>query len=133
VGYCHVRRDFRTFRVERIAEVTVREEAVRPRQGFDLQTYWEKARQSFEAQTKPFALTLRVSPSARHALAHAPVVREEEDGSAVVRVDVESPAEAVAYALARGAGVTVLDPPEVRAAVAASARAIAGLYMVERA
>jgi len=127
VAYCHVRRDFRTFRVERIEEVVVREETVRPRRGFDLQTYWETARQRFEAQTKPFALTLRVSPAA-HVAGDAMVLREEEDGSRVVRVDVESAGEAAAYALARGAAVTVLDPPEVRAAVAAAARAVAALY-----
>jgi len=128
VGYCHVRRDFRTFRVDRIEDLTVREEAVRPRPGFDLQTYWEQARRRFEEQTKPFALTLRVSASGRSLVAEATVLREEDCGGAVVRVDVESAAEAAAYALARGAVVTVLSPPEVRDRVAAAARAVAELY-----
>ena len=56
------------------------------------------------------------------------MLREDEDGGAVVRVDVESAAEATAYALARGAALTVLDPPEVRDSVAATARAVAALY-----
>src|SRR5947209_6046477 len=44
VAHCHVRRDVRTFRVDRIAEVAVREESVRPRSGFDLHAYWETAK-----------------------------------------------------------------------------------------
>ncbi len=128
VGYCHVRRDFRTFRVDRIEDLTVREETVRPRPGFDLQAYWEQARRRFEEQTKPFALTLRVAASGRREVAEATVLREDEDGCAVVLVLLESAAEATAYALARGAAVTVLNPPDVRDRVVAAAQAVAALY-----
>ena len=128
VGYCHLRGDFRTFNVGRIRDVTVREETVTPRRGFDLEVYWEEARRRFEAETKPLALTLRVAPSARDRVYDAIMLDERPDGGAVMRVDTESAAAAVAYALSLGPAVTVLDPPDVRASVADAARAIAGLY-----
>jgi len=128
VGYCHMRRDFRTFRVSRIADLSVRDEAVKPRPDFDLHAYWAEARQRFEQQTKPLALTLRLSPRARSRAWDGYTIRQEPDGAAVVRVDTESVEAAVAYALSLGATVIVLDPPAVRDAVATAARELAALY-----
>ena len=78
----------------------------------------------------PFALVLRVAPATRRRSwnAEGTVLEEESDGSLVVRVDTESAQAAIAYALSLGADATVLDPPEVRDAVAAAARSIARLY-----
>ncbi len=128
VGYCHMRRDFRTFRVSRIVDLLVRDEAVKPRPDFDLHAYWAESRQRFEQQTKPLALTLRLGPDARSRAWDGYTVREEADGSAVARVDTESVESAVSYALSLGATVVVLDPPEVRVAVATAVREMAALY-----
>jgi len=130
VAYCQMRRDFRTFRVSRIEDLVVRDETTRPRPGFNLQAYWEQSRRQYEEQTMPFALVLRVAPAARRRTwnAEGTVLEEEADGSLVVRIDTESAQAAIAYALALGAAATVLDPPEVRDAVAAAARSIARLY-----
>ena len=108
----------------------VRDATTRPRPGFNLQAYWEQSRRQYEEQTMPFALVLRVAPSARRRTwnAEGTVLEEESDGSLVVRIDTESAQAAVAYALSLGADATVLDPPAVRDAVAAAARSIARLY-----
>lgn len=132
VAYCRLRKGFRTFRVNRIEDVTVREETTTPRPGFDLQTYWEESRRLFEEQTRPCLLTLRVAARARHLVAAGKVAYEEEDGAVVVRVDTESPDSAISYALSLGPHATVLDPPDVRAAVAAAARAMAAIYECRR-
>jgi predicted DNA-binding transcriptional regulator YafY len=78
----------------------------------------------------PFALVLRVAPAAhrRTWTAEGTVLEEEPDGGLLVRIDTESAQAAVAYALSLGADATVLDPPEVREAVAAAARSIVRLY-----
>jgi predicted DNA-binding transcriptional regulator YafY len=130
VAYCQMRRDFRTFRVSRIEDLVVRDETTQPRPGFNLQAYWEQSRRQYEEQTMPFALVLRVAPSARRRTwnAEGTVLEEEADGSLVVRIDTESAQAAVAYALSLGAAATVLDPPEVRDAVAVAARSITRLY-----
>lgn len=128
VAYCRMRKALRTFRVSRIEDLRMREEAVHARRGFDLQRYWEEHKRRFEEQTRPFSLTLRVRRSARHAVADSTVLDEDANGAVVVRVDAESAQGALAYALSLGADVTVLDPPDVRAAVAETARAIAAQY-----
>lgn len=129
VGYCHMRRDFRTFHVGRVDDVRVRDETTRPRPGFDLQRYWEESRRRFEQQTRPCPLVLRATPAARHHVTGGTVLREEEDGACVLRVDTESTDAAITYALGLGADVTVLEPPAVRVKVAETARAIAALYV----
>lgn len=129
VAYCQMRRDFRTFRVGRIEDVTVREETVQPRPGFDLQTYWEESRQRFEEISLPFKLTLRIKSSALRRLQGATVLDRQDSADWVVaRLDLESLPAAISRALSLGADAEVLDPPEAREAVAGAAREIAGMY-----
>lgn len=128
VAYCHTRRDVRTFRVDRIVEMTVREEEVRRRPGFDLQAYWETATRRFEREARPLLVTMRVRAGARRTLPEATIVREEEDGGAVVRMAVPCVEMAASYALAHGSDVVVLDPPKVREAVVAAARTVLTAY-----
>jgi predicted DNA-binding transcriptional regulator YafY len=129
VAYCQMRRAFRTFRVGRIEELQVREEAVRPRPGFDLQAYWDESRRRFEELTKPLTLTLRVTPAALRRLhSSGEALRQDPADESVIAIDAESTGTAVDYALTLGPDAVVLAPPEVRAAFAARARAIAALY-----
>lgn len=131
VAYCQLRRAFRTFRVGRIEDVTVCDEATTPRPGFDLQSYWEESRRRYEEQTKPFVLTLRVTPPARRRLAAEGVLLHEDPGDGcMVHVDTDSETAAVSFALSLGAEALVLGPPEVRDAVATAARTIAAQYAV---
>jgi predicted DNA-binding transcriptional regulator YafY len=129
VAYCHIRKGFRTFRIDRIKEVTVREETVTPRPGFNLQEYWEESRRQFERQVNPFALTLSVSQSAlRRIGSSGSIVRDGGDGWTVVCLELPSQEEAVSYALSLGADARVIAPPEVRAAVAQAVREMALQY-----
>lgn len=132
VAYCRKRRDFRTFRVDRIRAVEVREETTTPRPDFDLETYWERARRSFEQQSMPFVLTLLVSAGALPNIrSEGQILEHRPDGSAVVRVNLESAPAAIQYALWVGPGATVLDPPEVAEGVKEAARRIARLYELQ--
>jgi predicted DNA-binding transcriptional regulator YafY len=129
VAYCQMRKGFRTFRVDRIRDLHIREEATNPRPGFDLQRYWEEARDRFERQTAPFALTLSVAPSVFPKVrSEATVLSEDPAGWMRVRVDVSSADDAIKYALGLGSGAIVVDPPEVRAAVAQAARELVAQY-----
>jgi len=127
VAYCFTRADFRTFRLSRVLDLVVREEKVDARPGFDLHAYWDAARDRFEAISNPYALTLRLAKGARDRVAGACVL--SDDGSMlVVRLAAESFSHAVAVVLALGPQAEVLDPPELRAGVAAAVQAIAALY-----
>lgn len=129
VAYCQLRQDFRIFRVDRIEDLTVRDEETAPRPDFDLEAYWEERRQAFQEQIAPFTLTLRVTPRGRTWLYdHYCILREEADGAAMVQVKLGSSNDALSYALSLGAEATVLDPPELREAIRTQAQAIASLY-----
>ncbi|MBV9281224.1 MAG: WYL domain-containing protein [Chloroflexi bacterium] len=108
--------------MDRILEMGVRPEAVRPRPGFNRQEYWDAARKRFEGEMPSPTVTMGVSPAARRALPEATVVREEPEGGAVVQISVPHRGAAVAYALSHAADVTVLDPPDIRDSVIAAAR-----------
>ena len=100
-----------------------------PRPDFDLETYWQKARRHIEKHMQPVDLILHVSPSARVGLhGDGTILREESDGSIVVRVNVDSFDAATSYVLSLGADVTILQPLVVRQAVASAAQAIAEKY-----
>jgi predicted DNA-binding transcriptional regulator YafY len=132
VAFCHASQQIETFRVGYIQDLRLRPERIQPRPDFDLQTYWKQARQHLEEKQEPLALTLRVKPSARHRLrGNYSVLREEADGSALVRVQRESLQEAVAYALSLGSEAVVLNPARVRAAVLSAAEEIVALYRKE--
>lgn len=129
VAYCHLRKDFRTFRVSRIQDLTVREEPVALRPEFDLQAYWEEARQRFEGQVLPFALTLRVAPFLLHRVGGgSTILGREPDGSVLLRLDLESREAAIFRALGLGASAAIVDPPDLREDVAAEARRVAAMY-----
>lgn len=129
VAFCLQCQSFHTFRVSEIEQIYVRQEQVTPRPNFNLHTYWREARKRLEQQISPTALTLRVSPAARYGLiGDLRIVSEEPDGYAIIKVQVESTEDAISYALALGADATVLDPPQVRNAVANTAHAITTMY-----
>ena len=131
VAYCRKRRDFRTFRVDRIRDIEVRAETTTPRPDFDLEAYWERARVNFEQQSLPFALTLLVSEGSLPRIrSEGEILEHHPDGSAVVRVHLESAAAAVHYALWVGPGARVIHPPEVADGVRTAACRIADLYRV---
>lgn len=129
VAYCYRREDFRTFRLSRILQLETLEEPVTPRPDFDLKRYWEEARRHFEAMTMPLSVMLRISPDILERMEGAfTILGEEEDGSAVAQIDLDSVDVAVSYVLSLGPDVTVLDPAEVRDGVARTAHAIAARY-----
>jgi predicted DNA-binding transcriptional regulator YafY len=129
VAYCLSCERFLTFRVSAIEDLRMREERITFDPDFDLRAYWQEARKHSEESQQPYTVKLRVRPPARYGLkGNFALVNEKADGSAIVRVEVESLEEAISYVLALGADATVIYPAQVRAAVAATAQAIAELY-----
>lgn len=128
VAYCHTRRDVRTFRVDRVVDLTVREESVRQRKDFNLQEYWDAAQKRFRDELPSITVTMRIDAAARRWLREATVVREEADGGCIIRFTVPGMDAAVGYILSRGVHAEVLDPPEVRENVIRSARGLLEKY-----
>ena len=129
VAYCLPCQSFDVFRVSDIEQLCVREESITPRPNFNLRAYWREARKYLEKQVPPTVLTLRVAASARYGMpGDVKFVSEEADGSAIMRINLESIEAAISYALGLGADATVISPPQVREAVAATAHAITEMY-----
>ncbi|HVB23597.1 MAG TPA: WYL domain-containing protein [Ktedonobacteraceae bacterium] len=128
VAFCHSCREICAFRVGYIEQLNVGQDKATIPPDFDLKAYWQKARIQLEEQ-QSFTFLLHVAPPARSGLpGDYTLLNEEAEGGAIIRVNVESFAAAVAYTLALGMNATVVSPLEVREAVADMAKGIAKMY-----
>lgn len=133
------RGDERLFRLSRVDAVAPTEHRFTRPPGFDLAAAWAERRRAFlDAMPEAF-VTVRVAPAAEPLLAlldeaapDLPLpddVDRDDHGWARLRLRFErTDEEAVRHLLRLGAGVEVLDPPELRARAAATAHALAALY-----
>lgn len=116
-----------TFRLNRIEDVRVCDDRFTPDSDFDLHAFWQEARTHLDEH--PIEVTLHLTPAARRELnGKGVLLKEEPDGSVVVRIEVESFEAAVSYALGLGSRATVIGPSKVRKAVIDTAHAIAEQY-----
>jgi predicted DNA-binding transcriptional regulator YafY len=118
IGFCHVHRDVRTFRVDRISDAALRDKTFVPSPDFDLQAYLKN-----ETQSQPrVTARLRFEPEAAHVVAgnhsYWETVEEKPDGSVEVTFPSPTLEWAASTTLAYGPAVEVLDPPELRLIVA---------------
>ncbi|GAB2576962.1 WYL domain-containing protein [Streptomyces capparidis] len=124
----------RTYRVDRILEVSVGEEECGPPGDFDLPGYWRRYEAGFPARLTVGEAVVRVAPGAVSRLP-GPLARAcagtgvaEPDGWTRAAVPIESLDHAHGAFLALGTDVEVLAPPELRARLAETARALAARY-----
>jgi predicted DNA-binding transcriptional regulator YafY len=124
----------RTYRVDQILGVAVRDEEFQPPEEFDLAGYWERYQADFHARRFRGEAVVRLSPQAASRLtgAAAQALTEtgtaEPDGWTRAVLPVESLDHAHGMFLAMGAEVEVLGPPELRARLAETSRALAAHY-----
>ncbi|WP_028920905.1 helix-turn-helix transcriptional regulator [Pseudonocardia acaciae] len=124
----------RTFRVDRMAEVTVTDHAAHRPADFDLTREWERVVQEVEARRSPLSATVlipaRLLPVLRgHFGRHCEPLGTRDDGR--VRVRVAAPmAVSIAEQLAGwGATVEVLEPDSVKAELARIGTELVRLYV----
>jgi predicted DNA-binding transcriptional regulator YafY len=128
----------RTYRVSRVvaAEPTT-DRFARP-DAFDLAAYWAESSEAYERDVPRIAVDVRVRPDRldvlRDAIGNAAVEAAETlgdpdpEGWLRLRVRLDWPDEAPLTLLRAGRWIEVLAPADVRARVAATARAIAYRY-----
>jgi len=128
IGHCHLRGAIRSFRVDRIIELTLLDQTFEVPADFDIQQYL-----AAEPQTQPrVQVRMRFVPQAAFLAlddrAFWEAVEEQPDGSVVVTFaapDLEWPAR---VALGYGPHAVVLEPEELRCLVSERARAIVAQY-----
>ncbi len=128
VGHCHIRQEVRTFRIDRIQELTLLGEVFQSPADFDAREFMSR---DFQGQTQVQArlrFTAESAHIARLNRAYWDVFEEQPDGSVVVTLLTPDLNWAASSALAYGPTVEVLDPPELRQLVRDWAQAIVTLY-----
>jgi predicted DNA-binding transcriptional regulator YafY len=129
----------RTYRVSRVLAIGPPGEPFSRPADFDLAAYWAESSAAFERDVPRIAIDIRVRPDRLDELqaitGHAAVeaaerlVEPDPEGWLRLRLRMDWPDEAPRVLLGAGRWVEVLGPPEVRAQVATTVRAIAGYYV----
>jgi predicted DNA-binding transcriptional regulator YafY len=130
----------RTYRVDQILSLSAREETFQPPRDFDLAGYWQRYRTDFLASLYAGQAVVRLSPAALAQLTGAAAraaadngIPEDRDGWIRAVVPIESVDRALRMFLALGTEAEVLEPPQLRARLAATARALAARYAADEA
>jgi predicted DNA-binding transcriptional regulator YafY len=132
IGYCHLRQEVRTFRVDRIAGLTLLDEIFDLPAEFDLHAYLAD-----EQQPAPqYRAQLRFAPQAAQTALENRLfwesLEEQIDGSVLVILASPDLDWAASSVLMYGPLVEVIHPPELRRKVAEWAQAVASIYTQER-
>ncbi|WP_371497872.1 WYL domain-containing protein [Kitasatospora sp. NBC_00374] len=128
----------RTYRVDQILELALCEEESDPPADFDLAAYWRRSQSEFHAGLHRGEAVVRLSERGAAGLTGAPARAladtgiREPDGWIRAVLPIESLDHAHAAFLAMGADVEVLGPPELRARLAGTVRALATRYAAAR-
>jgi predicted DNA-binding transcriptional regulator YafY len=126
--------EVRTYRVDQILELTVSGELFEPPAGFDLAGYWRAHQADFYRRLHQHQAEIRLAPEALHRLtgvaarALAETGTTGPDGRLQGVVPVESADQALGMFLGLGTDVEVVAPPELRARLAETARAVAAAH-----
>ncbi len=129
----------RTYRVGKILFLTATDERFDRPAGFDLAAYWTAWTTRYEASVYRAEATVRLSPTGLTMAPYRlpPAVSRaigntagaaEPDGWVRARLPIESVRHATGELLTLGPDIEVLDPPELREALAHAAAALAALY-----
>lgn len=128
VGHVEGTAHMRLWRLDRIASADLVDRTFTRREGFDLRAY---AAQSFGVfQDEALDVVLRISPDAADEAAcwlfhPSQVVEREADGALLVSFRAGGVQEMCWHLFTWGTSVTVVEPAEVRGALAEMARAVA--------
>lgn len=128
----------RTYRVSRVLAVEPTNERFERPDAFDLAAYWAESAAAFERDVPRVEVVVRVHPDGLDRLRAAVgggVMRaaetlpdEDPDGWRRLRLRLDYPEEAAGVLLRVGPLIDVVSPQELRAEVAATARAVAARY-----
>jgi predicted DNA-binding transcriptional regulator YafY len=128
----------RTYRVSRVREAVTLDETFERPDDFDLQAHWADYQRDYARRVYRGSATVRLSPAGCELLfLLGPIVARaardamgepDADGWVRTTVPIESTRHALHALMQLGPEVEVLEPPELRELVAASARELARRY-----
>jgi predicted DNA-binding transcriptional regulator YafY len=131
----------RTYRVSRVHAAAIRADTFERPAGFDLEAFWADYQRGYERRVYTDTAVVRLSAEGRELLflvgpiaarrARAEMTEPDATGWATTRIPIESVRHGHHALLQLGEHVDVLEPSELRAAIARTARALAARYCAE--
>jgi predicted DNA-binding transcriptional regulator YafY len=131
VGYCHARQEVRTFRIDRIQDLTLQAEVFPTPTDFNAREFLARDFQGQQQLQVRFRFAREAAHLARINRAYWDAFEEQADGSVVVTASAPDLNWAASSVLAYGPLLEVLDPPELRRLVRDWAQGVAALYPAE--
>ena len=128
LGYCHTRREIRTFRIDRIQGLNLSDETFQPPVDFNAREFMAQAFQGQAMVQARLRFSAKAARIAQLNRTTCETFEEQADGSVVVTIATPDLAWAASTVLAYGPDVEVLDPPELRRLLGNWAQAIVSLY-----
>lgn len=131
IAYCHLRHEVRTFSLDCIRSVRRTGEHYTVQPGFSVSEYLKNSVRVMSGE--PVQVALRFEPEVarwarRRRWSFPHTMEDEDDGALVLRGTVAGLHEISREALRWGAGVTALEPPELRRRLLDDARKIVDKY-----
>ena len=128
IGYCHMREELRTFRVDRIRKLTSLDEAFHYPRDFDAKTYLEESMRWENRYQVVVRMASEVAEEMRKRSSDWMKVSDNPDGSVTVRFDADNLNWATGWVLSWGQLAKVLEPPELISSIRQSAEAVLAQY-----
>jgi predicted DNA-binding transcriptional regulator YafY len=137
----HANQNISVFRVSRLHKVDQLDDPFRHPKDFDLASFWSEWTEDFERTRPKVQVLVRVSPNLAHALPEIfgesvrpllDTAESDEQGWKKLRLSFESLKAAQYRLMGLGTEAEILEPLELRSAVAESAKRIAEFYAVSR-
>jgi predicted DNA-binding transcriptional regulator YafY len=122
-GYCRLRQDYRNFRLDRIDQLTLRNETFTPRP-IKLPN---RSTETMRVLVRFDADIVRWVREAQH-ITFAGVVSEDEEGAVVMAYQISSSANFTRWLMSWGEAMEVIAPQEMRAAIARAAKEMAARH-----
>ena len=131
IGYCHLRKELRTFRIDRIRDCTVLGQTFRLPRDFDAKTYLEDTMRWDNQYEVVVRLEEEIAPRIREMASDWMRVSDNVDGSVTVRFDVDNLNWATGWVLSWGRLARALEPPALIERVKNTARDVIDQYQPE--
>lgn len=128
VGYCRLRNELRSFRIDRIRDLAELPEAFSIPDDFSAKDYVERSLRFENRYTIVVDMEARVAAHVRESMGHWTEITDHDDGSATLRMQVSDLEWPTNWVLGHGGAVKVLEPPELVARVRDEVRRILRRY-----
>lgn len=132
VGLCHLRKEIKIFKVDRIRRASLLEERFEQPEDFSIRDYMGDAWQVMRGEPRDVEVLFspQAAPFVKESIWHfSQRCSDREDGSAVLSFRVGGLAEICSWIMAFGGEAEVLGPPELRRMVAERAQGIVERYL----